>query len=98
MRLNLSRGMVTWRFSRVMGRVERLLGVLQDRFGSELWLGRACHLDAARRNLVRSSADYDSWFTRMPRQSETCWRHGRRDLDRVCCFRDARIVSSDNVM
>ena len=54
-----------------MGRVERLLGVLQHRFGSELWLGRACDLDAARRNLVRSSADYDRRFTRMPRQTET---------------------------
>jgi hypothetical protein len=81
-----------------MERVERLLGVLQDRFGSELWLGRACDLDAARRNLVRSSADYDGCFTRMPRQTETCWRHGHRDLDRVWCFQDARIVGSDNVM
>src|SRR6266404_3872244 len=60
-----------------MGRVERLLGGLQDRFGRELWLGRACDLDAARRNLVHSSADYDSWFTRMPRQTETYWRHAR---------------------
>ncbi len=78
-----------------MRRVERLLGVLQDCLGSELWLGRACDLDAARGNLVRASADYDNWFTRMPRQSETCWRHGRRDLDRGWSFQEARIVSSN---
>src|SRR5882762_11211386 len=60
-----------------MGRVERLLGVLQDCLGSELWLGCACDLDSGCRELVRSSADYDSCFTRMPRQTETCWRHAR---------------------
>src|SRR5467141_4607477 len=40
-----------------MGRVERLLGGLQDCLGSELWLGCACDLDSGCRELVRSSAD-----------------------------------------
>jgi len=80
------------------GRVERLWGVLQDRLVSELRLAGACDLDSAKRILQRFIADYNRRFARAPRQTETAWRPAPRDLDRICCFQHARIVSNDNVV
>ena len=80
------------------GRVERLWGILQDRLVSELRLAGACDLDSANRVLQHFIADYNRRFARVPRQTETAWRLAPRDLDRICCFQHARIVSNDNVV
>jgi transposase len=80
------------------GRVERLWGVLQDRLVSELRLAGACDLDSADRVLQKFIADYNRRFARPARQIEKAWRPAPRDLDRICCFQHARIVSNDNVV
>lgn len=80
------------------GRVERLWGVLQDRLVSELRLAGACDLDSANRVLQHFIADYNRRFARPARQSEIAWRPAPKDLDRICCFQHARIVSNDNVV
>lgn len=80
------------------GRVERLWGVLQDRLVSELRLAGACDLESANRVLQKFIADYNRRFARVPRQTECAWRPAPKDLDRICCFQHARIVSNDNVV
>jgi transposase len=80
------------------GRVERLWGVLQDRLVSELRLAGAGDLDSANQALQRFIADYNRRFARVPRQIETAWRPAPKDLNRICCFQHARIVSNDNVV
>jgi transposase len=80
------------------GRIERLWGVLQDRLVSELRLAGACDLNSANRVLQRFVADYNRRFARPARAIETAWRPTPKDLDRICCFQHARIVSNDNVV
>ena len=80
------------------GRVERLWGVLQDRLVSELRLAGACDLDSANRVLQRFVADYNRRFARPAGAIEKAWRATPKDLDRICCFHHARIVSNDNVV
>ena len=80
------------------GRVERLWGVLQDRLVSELRLADAGDLDSANRVLQKFIADYNRRFARVPRETECAWRPAPQDLDRICCFQHARIVSNDNVV
>ena len=80
------------------GRVERLWGVLQDRLVSELRLASACDLNSANRVLQRFVADYNRRFARPARAIETAWRPTPKDLERICCFQHARIVSNDNVV
>jgi transposase len=80
------------------GRVERLWGVLQDRLVSELRLAGACDLDSANRVLQKFIADYNRRFAHPAREIENAWRPAPQDLDRICCFQHARIVSNDNVV
>jgi len=48
--------------------------------------------------LQRSISDYNRRITRVPRHAKNSWRLARREVDRVCCFRDAQTVSNGKVM
>ena len=43
-------------------------------------------------------ADYNRRFARAPRDAAKAWRPPPENLDRICCFTHARIVSNDNVV
>ena len=80
------------------GRIERLWGVFQDRLRSELRLAGATDLETANQVRRRFLPDYNRRFGRAPAQAEKAWRAAPHDLDRICCFIHARIVSNDNVV
>jgi transposase len=80
------------------GPVERLWGVLQDRFASELRLAQADDIDSANAVLRKFIVDYNRRFARPPREMQTAWRPVPESLERICCFVHERIVSNDNVV
>lgn len=80
------------------GRVERLWGVLQDRLTSELRLTQAADIDSANAVLRNFIADYNRRFSRRPRENQTAWRPAPQNLERICCFVHARVVSNDNIV
>lgn len=80
------------------GRIERTWGVFQDRLVSELRLAQAHDLDSANRVLRTFLPGYNRRFGRAPALAEKAWRPAPRQLERICCFVQERIVSSDNVV
>ncbi len=82
------------------GRIERLWGVLQDRLVVELRLAGAATLGQANALLSRYLPGHNRRFGVAPREQAAVWRQapGARQLDRVLCLKEQRVVGRDHVV
>ena len=82
------------------GRVERLLGTLQDRLVKELREAGACTKEKANQVLKRFLPEFNVRFNVSPAQPGSAYRPWPEDLKReeVFCFKHQRTVNNDNTI
>jgi transposase len=83
------------------GRIERLFGVLQDRFIAEMELWHINDIDTANRFLIeRFIEHYNRRFAIGPERSQRAWRKVPKELDieRTIGFRYHAVVGNDNTV
>lgn len=82
------------------GRIERLWGVLQDRLVVELRLAAASTIAEANLLLERYLPEHNRRFGVAPREQGGVWRQAppARQLDRVLCLKEQRVVGRDHVV
>jgi transposase len=82
------------------GRVERLLGTLQDRLVKELREAGACTQDQANQLLQRFLPHYSARFCVSPALSGSAYRPWPQGLvpEEVFCFKHRRTVANDNTI
>lgn len=82
------------------GRIERLWGVLQDRLVVELRLASVATIEGANALLDRYLPEHNRRFGVEPRQQAAVWRVAPcvRQLDRVLCLKERRVVGRDHVV
>ena len=82
------------------GRVERLLGTLQDRLVKELREAGACTLEQANQVLKRFLPEFSARFSVAPAQPGSAYRPWPPSLKReeVFCFKHQRTVNNDNTI
>ena len=82
------------------GRVERPLGVLQDRLIAEMRLDGITHFEAANRYLEeRWIRRYNQRFRKVPRSPDSSYRsHSGFDLHKILAFRYQATVLNDNTV
>ena len=83
------------------GRIERLLGTLQDRLVSELRLaGIRTQREATAFLNEPFKTDFNRRFAKSPREIQSAWRPlpKKLDVDRICSFRYDAVVGNDNAV
>jgi hypothetical protein len=82
------------------GRVERLLGTLQDRLVKELREAGACTLEQANEVLKRFLPNFNARFGIPPAQTGSAYRPWPQGLkpEQVFCFKHLRSVTNDNTI
>ena len=82
------------------GRIERQWGVFQDRLVVELRLAGARTLAEANRVLAGFLPGYNRRFRVTPREQTAVWRKApsARQLDRLLCLKEWRVVGRDHVV
>lgn len=82
------------------GRIERLWGTFQDRLVSEMRLAGISDIDAANRFLTRFLPSYNRRFAVPAALEGSAYRPMPEGLDprTVFCFKESRVVASDNTV
>jgi transposase len=82
------------------GRIERQWGLLQDRLVVELRLANACNKEEANALLQRFVPELNRRFSILPQAAQSVFRvaPGKRELERILCWKQERVVNEDHTI